>query len=354
MENFLTKYYYLNSDEVMDDIVDSLGDCLVQAAYLVLKSKYGLRRDDYKAFLNETTVKLTVNSDNELISFETIENIFDRKIFSINYNSQTNQNTIEIVSGILKNGDIPAIATIIERLPFSAFYDVNYKLNVRRTGHVFIIVGEDEENFFYVDNPSVISYKQYEAYEKNRGIGIISKKFFYEATKDYCDVLTFKFNKDVIDFYTKHPQEALINSKENYYKDEVSYGDFTEYFGRNALLKLIEIFEMEKLHFDELAPSEDRDMITYFNWKLWNIKGRRNLQRHYLEQIVDKNNDSALQLIKSLKESIKQWDLLYKILYKDYLQGAVNMGKKHIPFIENVIAAEDELHTALVKYLSFE
>ena len=35
MENFLTKRYYLNSNNMMDDIVDSLGDCLVQAAYLV-------------------------------------------------------------------------------------------------------------------------------------------------------------------------------------------------------------------------------------------------------------------------------------------------------------------------------
>ena len=57
---------------------------------------------------------------------------------------------------------------------------------------------------------------------------------------------------------------------------------------------------------------------------------------------------------KSLKEAIKHWDLLYKILYKDYLQGAVIMGKKYIPVIENVIAVEDELHEALVKYLSLE
>lgn len=183
MENFLTKRYYLNSNNMMDDIVDSLGDCLVQAAYLVLKSKYGLRRDDYKAFLNETTVKLIVDSNNDLISFETVENMFDREVFSINSNSQTNQNTVETVSSVLKTGDIPAIATIIERFPFSAFYDINYKLNIRRTGHVFIIVGEDEENFFYVDNPSVISYKQYVAYEKNRGIGIIAKKFFMRQLK---------------------------------------------------------------------------------------------------------------------------------------------------------------------------
>ena len=50
MENFLTKRYYLNSNNMMDDIVDSLGDCLVQAAYLVLKSKYGLRRMIIKHF----------------------------------------------------------------------------------------------------------------------------------------------------------------------------------------------------------------------------------------------------------------------------------------------------------------
>ena len=73
MEDFLENHYYYNNDGIKDEIVNSLGDCLVQCAYLILKNRDDFKSDYYTAFLNETTLKLSVNSDDELIAFETIE-----------------------------------------------------------------------------------------------------------------------------------------------------------------------------------------------------------------------------------------------------------------------------------------
>ena len=50
MKDYLSMHYYYNDDGTADEIVDSLGDCLVQSAYVILKNKYNMRNDYYKAF----------------------------------------------------------------------------------------------------------------------------------------------------------------------------------------------------------------------------------------------------------------------------------------------------------------
>lgn len=82
----------------------------------------------------------------------------------------------------------------MEKLRFSVFYDENYKQNRIRTRHVFIIVGEDSENFYFIDNPGVISYKNYLGLCDNKEIGIISKKDFYVSVRGCCDIFTFNFD----------------------------------------------------------------------------------------------------------------------------------------------------------------
>lgn len=56
---------------------------------------------------------------------------------------------------------------------------------------------------------------------------------------------------------------------------------------RKAMLKLLDLFELGNIRLDQMAPSKDRDMITYFNWKIWNIKGRRKLLKKF---VYDSNN----------------------------------------------------------------
>ena len=40
VNNYLYKHYYFNNDGTPDEIADSLGDCIIQCAYVILKNKY--------------------------------------------------------------------------------------------------------------------------------------------------------------------------------------------------------------------------------------------------------------------------------------------------------------------------
>ena len=195
VNNWLNKHYYFNNDGKPDEIADSLGDCMIQCAYVILKNKYGLNSDFYKCFLNETTIKLCVSESDNIEMFETIENVFDKEIFSLYGFEKINEKAVDKISEILKAGDIPAVATVVEKLRFSVFYDENYKQNRIRTRHVFIIVGEDSENFYFIDNPGVISYKNYLGLCDNKEIGIISKKDFYDKNAEVHFIGHLQTNK---------------------------------------------------------------------------------------------------------------------------------------------------------------
>lgn len=130
--DLLKSNFYLNDNGIKDKIVDSLGDCLIQCAYIILKNKFKLDPNFYWAFLNELTIKLCFSFNNKFVSFETIENVLYREIFLITSYKKTNQNTAEIVSQILRSGNIPAISGIIEKFPFSSFYDESYVINKKR------------------------------------------------------------------------------------------------------------------------------------------------------------------------------------------------------------------------------
>ena len=349
VNNYLYKHYYFNNDGTSDEIADSLGDCIIQCAYVILKNKYCLKEDFYKSFLNETTIKLGVSDNNKIETFDTIENIFDKKIFSLYGFEKINEKALDKISEILKSGDIPAIATVVENLRFSVFYDNNYKQNCIRTRHVFIIVGEDAENIYYIDNPGVISYKNYVGLSDNKEIGVISKKDFNDAVKCCCDVFTFKFDLEKINYFINNPLDALNDSYENYHcqhkvRDGVKY-----YFGRQALLKLIDLFELGNILLDEIAPSKDRDMITYLNWKIWNIKGRRKLLKKFLND--SDNSEYREMLIHSVNDAILNWDLLDKALYRDFLKGNRIAGSQYVFLIREIINCEDKINLFLNKYL---
>lgn len=164
-------------------------------------------------------------------------------------------------------------------------------------------------------------------------------------------MLTFKFNMNAMQYYIKNPENALIVSGKNYYREKVYDNDVINYFGHEALIKLYELFKEESLHFNEIAPSRDRKLITYFNWKIWNIKGRRKLNRQYLMD-CDINKKNKKELIDTLEEAINCWDKFYIVLYRDYLKGESIMGRKYLSLIDDIILIEDKLYDMITLYLN--
>ena len=152
-----------------------------------------------------------------------------------------------------------------------------------------------------------------------------------------------------INYFINNPLNALIDSYKNYHLQNKVKDGVECYYGKQAMLKLLDLFELGNIRLDQMAPSKDRDMITYFNWKIWNIKGRRKLLKKF---VYDSNNgDYRETLLNSLNDSILKWDLLDKALYRDFLKGNRIAGNQYTFIIREIIDCEDKINYFLNKYL---
>ncbi len=351
MNRWLNSNYYIGSDGTIDPIVDSLGDCVVQASYIIGKNKYDMD-NFFVAYLNESTLTIQFDENGAFNGFGTIENIFERGSFRINRYYDTNERTAEKVSELLAEDIIPIIYPIIERFPFAELYDPNYDKQVRKSHHVFIIVGEDDENFFFVDNPAVIVYSNFTSYEHNSEIGVISKKEFSESAKYCCDIMFIEHYPELIRDDIRRWKLSFLRSHDHYYNESTLEDDKITYYGKEAVIKLRGIFDSEQLLFSDDAPTHDRDMMTYFRWRIWNVRGRRMLQREYLKRFYSENEEIRKVMMQALDNSLLYWDLLNKSMYKDSLNGMTVIGKRYLSLIDKIADAEDNMHRAYKQFLN--
>lgn len=145
-------------------------------------------------------------------------------------------------------------------------------------------------------------------------------------------------------------ENAFLNSYCNYFKPEKIIGSNKFMYGKQALLALKNIFSKEKYSLYDLAPSNDRNMMKYFLWKIWILKGRRNLQKKHLEMFCSYETKYRNELIASLEKSVLIWDLFYKSFVKNDFKGNSVLGTSYLPDIDRIIEAEDKLNEVYRKF----
>lgn len=346
-KDWLNANYFRNSSGGIDTTVDSLSDCLSQTSYVIGKLKFGIP-DFYRAYLNESTLKLEIKND-EILYFGTIDNVWIKGMIGIlQYNEGITPS--DRISGVLKNGDPAIIHPIVERLSFQELYDLDYNDSKPKSDHYFSIIGEDKDNLFFVDNPAVINMNKFTPYKENSEVGIISKKDFDEALADFCEVGAFVFDLDKMKEASKQCEEVFRLSYNNYNKKSSFNDDVYTFYGAEAIEKLAELFEKGDMYFSQEAPSHDRDIMKYFLWRIWHIKGRRKLQVQYLREAYRNDNRAASYLVDALMDSVKFWDLLNNNLYKNFLKGKERIDSKYVQITDEILTAENKMNQA---YRSF-
>lgn len=347
MKKWLKADYFRKSTGEANIVVDSLSDCIVQSLYLIGKNQYNFQNFN-ELFLNETTLRVVFKGD-ELVSLGTVENVYEKGFFDVILLSDNKSTASSIISNELKDEKMVIVNPIIERFPFSEFYDPAYKESRRRSEHVFLIIGEDNENYYFVDNPDIVIKERFVPYKINPQVGVLNKDLFSTITDDICDVLSPVFYPDIIAQFNNKWVDVFHSSYVNYEKKYEEDKNETVFYGRQALAKLSEYFKSDNMQFDKEAPTHDRNLITYFRWRIWNIKGRRSLQSFFLKEHEDILNKDAL--IMALDNSWKHWDVLNMCMYKDFLTGKKVTGNKYISLIESLTAAEDSLHNEYGKFV---
>lgn len=347
MYKWLEKKYFFDDNEQIDIIVDSVGDCISQSTYLI--GRVILNNPDlFAAYLNETTLMFGEYEEGDFASLHYIDNIHKKNIFLLHGDDCSDGSSAEKITGILLKGLPVLVHPIVERIPYSELYDPQYKENERKSHHFFMIVGEDDKNYYIVDNPGVIIKSNFTFHEKNSQIGIMSKKLFGKIADGCMEIFYTVFNEQIINDEICNWKTAFFNSYCNFQKvDEVKNG-VKFFYGRSSLEMLRKMFELEKYSLDDTAPSKDRDMMKYFLWKIWIIKGRRVLQKKYLEFKQISNSDA---LIVALDNNVKSWEMLRFKMIKNYMKGRLLIGPNYLPIIDRIISTECEMHEKLGLFL---
>lgn len=342
-KDWLNANYFRNSSGGIDATVDSLCDCLSQASYVIGKQKFGIP-DFYRAYLNETTVKLKLRND-KLMYLGTIDGVWNKDMIDIFLHNE-GATPSEKVSGVLKSGEPAVIHPIVERLPFQELYDPDYTECEPKSEHYFSIIGEDDDSLFFVDNPAIINMDKFTPYRENSEVGSISKKEFDKALEDFCEVGEFVYDLDKMNEAAEHCEDVFRLSYDNYGKEAVPDEDGYTFYGAEAIEKLGELFEKGCMSFGQEAPTRDRDLMKYFLWKIWHIKGRRNLQAQYLRETYGDNSKSASELTDALADSVKYWELLNNNMYKDFLKGKERIDSKYVQITDRILSAENRMNKA--------
>lgn len=347
-KEWLNAHFFRNSSGAIDTTVDSLSDCLSQTSYVIGKLKFGIP-DFYKAYLNETTLKLAIRND-EIVYFGTIDNVWINDMIDILLHNE-GETPSERVSAVLKNGEPAIIHPIVERLPFQELYDPDYKDSKPKSDHYFSVIGEDGDKLFFVDNPAIINMERFTPYEENSEVGVISKKEFDEAMADFCEVGEFVFDFEKLKAASDNCEDVFRRSYDNYNK-EATYDDgIYTYYGAEAIEKLAELFEKGNMYFSQDAPSHDRDTMKFFLWRIWHIKGRRNLQVQYLKDTYSNDSKAVSELVDALNNSVRNWDLLNNNLYKDFLKGKERIDSKYVQITDQILIAENRMNKAYCGFI---
>lgn len=351
LNKYLDKNFYYNEDGSRDEIVGTLGNCFIQCSYIVMKTLFRGSIDFSKVYLNDTTIIMPL-SDNDL--FDDIRvpyTTFTKKIFKVNEINNMDEPFETVITRILNSGNIPIINTIVERLSFSRFYIPSCDLTEKRTEHFFLVVDEDEENYYIVessDNVNKCNIKYY-----NKECAILPKEELREAAKLYCSVLQLEFDSKKILYHEKNSVKILKDIINNFEHECIAENDSVYLLGEEALLKFREFISLGRLKLNEVAPSKDRKLYDYFDWKIWTIKGSRELMTIYFKGITKKQKSSvAEKVLDILKKDCEQWVILKSMFLKSYFKGRYDVDDKYLQYLDPVIQSEKDFVLSLKKYIN--
>ena len=344
MNDYIHQFYYMSENNERDPVVNILSDCVEQCSYLILKNKYGIEDNSFKILLNELTFYVFDSKSN--IDIMVSGNHYD--LFNIKISPYQKMDAYYEVIRELKEDNMVILFTIKEMLPFSVFYSENFIVpDNYQPFHVILIIGQDDENFFFIENPDILEKSRTQFYENNKQVGMIRKDLLKKLSEYYCGYATISINEtNIINIKEfDYVDDALNRSISNFYKENVIEDGTTYYYGINALKKLINVCNEGNISLKSMSPTNDRNMLAYFDWKIWCIKNRRKYMYNYLL-----TQDCSEKLKEELYNSTKYWETLYRIMVKKCEKNLYMLDNSYIPYFNPIINTEERIIDYIKQY----
>ena len=328
----LKRKYLLLEDGSPDELYHSI-DCLEKIFYHALCDFEHV--DKKYAFCDDINIR-THRSESgfgvDLNKLRLNDSLFIKTEFK-----PSPQDAFDIIEEFIDKGHIVAICTMFDRLKPYSWYQHPDKIDVSNT-HFCLIVGYDEHNVYFVDDPSMLVQERLIKHQSNPTIGVIDKKSLIEAFSEYCMILTVQINQPELSHIDKF--DAVLNSiKENYRNCSVKNKNGTHTItGRNALMA-ISMFARNPASFEFAAKN-------FFPVYLFARK-----REIFKLCLLDKINDYsyAEDTISILEENIAAWKGLHLLFCKHDVSAYDNIRMRAKQQFECIIDSEDALMDSIAQ-----
>lgn len=355
-KHFWEREYFYDKDMVRDSHVSVAGNCFDQLAAIILKNTTDWIEDYDYIGLEDISIHVLFDKEGYLVrsALKCNDTGYDKNLWHVNRqviigDKRKAQAELE---NVLNTKGYAIIRTADTMLEFSRYYKndggkFDYQ-HFSEAGHVFLIVGMDEGNYYYVDQTSELRLDKYIPSVDRRDIGVYPKESFLEVFAYYLGIFTIDFHWDNLKKLTGLCAQIVHQSVRNYYSDYISRmtDGITVYGkgGRAALSYIKDMIEAGKavLGRPVYQPSTDRISNMRVADELLNgITGIVN-RREVLKEYFLKNEINVIEV----EHTLCLWKKWKTVIIDRYTQGGEVLTGKDFDF-NKIVDSEENLFRKL-------
>ena len=341
--------YFFTKEGGLDPIAKNL-DCHALMIYYYLKRYIPDYTNYLLIFLQDISFHVVLNSDGNLYNLDVNSFRFIDEIFRANIVKGRGFESMGEIEELLDQGKLPIIRTYVKKVPFIKDF-INFDFEVTdspedldKNVHTFIIAAYDREMLYYVELPYILS-SSFIPYSKNKSVGVIKKtdlRYAFDVDLYYAtmDIMKERLSREI-----DIRKEIRAISANSFQSSRNEDGGFRIYHSFEAFDVLMEICQKEFLYLNQdHIYYHDRNLKSFFEWKLSNIISRRMLFKEILHKSWDQYPGLAKRnIFQTIDASVEEWRSLVELMIQKYNQADYLFGKNYLKHFHKLKEIEYDL-----------
>lgn len=266
---------------------------------------------------------MNIKYNNSFASRKEVFNI-NREVFS------SSSEAINFIEEKISQKDLIIISTYTKRLTCHENFISHYcpfEGHENEFRHYILIVGSDEKNLYFIDNPIVYNSNRYTYYKNYKEIGSIKKEEIIFAFDAFCE--TFSLDIDMKQIEELFSANLLYQRLcENHFSKPKKINGLKIINGKSAYEELMQLLEYNATNNSNLMKlvANENSFVDYFSWQIYDLIALRNLT---LQVITEHQSLEIIEQFEKLKIFMN-----YQIIFLKKIQEIVN-NKENIGHIPN-------------------
>lgn len=364
MNNFEQEAYFYDKDFNKQEDVAIAGDCVQQLIAIIMKMKVSVTYNPFSLYMNDISFNFAVDREGypSRSSIKSNE-IRDDFCFARRYRTIVRHNyelAKKTISEALDKYGYAILRTVDGFLPFSIYRNENGDLSrFSENGHFIMIVSEDQENYYYIDQLSEVDEKYYVHIASRKDIGVCRKEFFEKPLSFYAKVITVEFDENAIDQAYAHGMKMIEKSVEHFYKNitlrQSEDSNISIVGGKAALEHMVKAFDDGRMILDKRVYNDSiRDYCSVdIGRELMNgatgQKNRRMVLKGFFEKSDIENRD---MLAEAAGEAYEAWEAFKNRLIKKTFKRDFLMNEKDRKYVANIVDTDKQLFELMRKEIA--